>query len=995
MAHNHYLADGLEDLKNFSLERRVRQITSIQVCNLTLFPIRDAFASALSQPSEQPNFTIHGHLSDDLDLTLSRKRGRKFSSASHATNLSFQSDEDSKHGTLELRSRKSSNPKVSFPAGGPALGSSNSGGRAQPQPQRPTSPAIANKNLRSRTISLGSTKFSSVNGVSGSSFTSGGLDNSQVNLENIISLRLVETILTITVPPSKEPDSNHIRPSPLPHHNPASPRANGRLESPSVSQKKTRVQPKSVESGTPALRRNSVAVTRSISTGTPPSHAKASSMSAPRTQLKIVTSPSSQPKKSPISPPPSATVSHSQPSVPNYISSIHRPSTNPRFSIDAKSKRDFAPWTDLSSQVLQVQILGKIPDNIQDNGKGKQRESTVSLTGNPVQWKVLEEWVFKMADLQPVPDSPNFTAHLPSNTLLITLNPPDQTYFLPPKNLSSRPISPGAGYNSDSEAVKGVNRGRDSEAPSRDSLDVSSVKARRRHRGRHADPDSALELAKTASWHDLFNLVELQSCIADTKNSMQHIVSGINETLEGDYLPTLKREVSERQNVIGDLRANRAQVLDDCANLKLEIEERRRKFEERQELLALAKQQHFEETEGTHSIEQDVLQNEIGLKVLRSQFGPIRTTLLSTLSSIYPIELLSPPDLLYTILDVPLPIPLSSNDPAPPLSLPSHKSVNEDSVATALGYVAQVVQLLAAYLGKKLIYPVTCLGSRSLIRDNISAMVGPRMFPLFSRGVDTYRFEYGVFLLNKNIELLMSDRELRAMDMRHTLPNLKNLLLTLTDGEGAPLRAPSVDSPMSLASEIDPGDDGGAAGNTDPSTPKPKNRELSTSSTESESTTPPASGSTTPTVSTLSDSVKRNRPFLGLVPLAGFLRGRYPSTSSWTSSSNTKAEPPSREHEQVDGANKAQSSDGAAPTAEDEDDDRRTIHAVVIDSVIDGDKSSADNGGDDVKQNADDTSLSLTPHHANAKANGGIEKDLSTHNPSPSPIAHINVNVNV
>jgi hypothetical protein len=33
----------------------------------------------------------------------------------------------------------------------------------------------------------------------------------------------------------------------------------------------------------------------------------------------------------------------------------------------------------------------------------------------------------------------------------------------------------------------------------------------------------------------------------------------------------------------------------------------------------------------------------------------------------------------------------------------------------------------------------------------------------------------------------MSDRDLRAMDMRHTLPNLKNLLLTMTDGESAPL----------------------------------------------------------------------------------------------------------------------------------------------------------------------------------------------------------------
>jgi hypothetical protein len=115
------------------------------------------------------------------------------------------------------------------------------------------------------------------------------------------------------------------------------------------------------------------------------------------------------------------------------------------------------------------------------------------------------------------------------------------------------------------------------------------------------------------------------------------------------------------------------------------------------------------------------------LRILRTNLRPTRTTLLMTLLSIFPIELSSPPDLLYTILDVPLPIPLTPTDPAPPLSLASHKEVTEDAVATALGYVAQVVHLLAAYLGKSLIYPVTCVGSRSFIKDGISAMIGPRM----------------------------------------------------------------------------------------------------------------------------------------------------------------------------------------------------------------------------------------------------------------------------
>jgi hypothetical protein len=115
------------------------------------------------------------------------------------------------------------------------------------------------------------------------------------------------------------------------------------------------------------------------------------------------------------------------------------------------------------------------------------------------------------------------------------------------------------------------------------------------------------------------------------------------------------------------------------------------------------------------------------LSALQIHFSPTRTTLITNLSAIFPIELLSPPDLLFTILSVPLPIPISSTDPGPPLSLHDHKQVTEDAVAAALGYAAQVVQMLAAYLGKGLVYPVTCVGSRSLIRDGISAMVGPRM----------------------------------------------------------------------------------------------------------------------------------------------------------------------------------------------------------------------------------------------------------------------------
>lgn len=63
-----------------------------------------------------------------------------------------------------------------------------------------------------------------------------------------------------------------------------------------------------------------------------------------------------------------------------------------------------------------------------------------------------------------------------------------------------------------------------------------------------------------------------------------------------------------------------------------------------------------------------------------------------------------------------------------------------------------MTQLLAAYLSVPLCYPIQCRGSRSVIVDEISMMKGPRAFPLWGKGVDRYRFDYAVFLLNKNIE---------------------------------------------------------------------------------------------------------------------------------------------------------------------------------------------------------------------------------------------------
>jgi hypothetical protein len=41
-----------------------------------------------------------------------------------------------------------------------------------------------------------------------------------------------------------------------------------------------------------------------------------------------------------------------------------------------------------------------------------------------------------------------------------------------------------------------------------------------------------------------------------------------------------------------------------------------------------------------------------------------------------------------------------------------------------------------------------------LLTSRMLKQVNVQRFPLFSKGVDTYRFEYAVFLLNKDIEMV-------------------------------------------------------------------------------------------------------------------------------------------------------------------------------------------------------------------------------------------------
>uniref|UniRef100_A0A669CFN3 UV radiation resistance associated gene n=1 Tax=Oreochromis niloticus TaxID=8128 RepID=A0A669CFN3_ORENI len=172
--------------------------------------------------------------------------------------------------------------------------------------------------------------------------------------------------------------------------------------------------------------------------------------------------------------------------------------------------------------------------------------------------------------------------------------------------------------------------------------------------------------------------------------------------------------------------------------------------------------------------------------------------LLSELSYIYPIDVTNQSD--YVICGVKLP---NSED---------FQAKDDGSIAVALGYTAHLVLMISCFLQIPLRYPVIHKGSRSSIKDTITDRLTEkeREFPLYPRG-ERFHFEYGVYLLNKNIAQCRNGKNgifwsgkagqtqrllsgvndtacgslvlqlryqhgLTTPDLQQTLPNLKNFL---------------------------------------------------------------------------------------------------------------------------------------------------------------------------------------------------------------------------
>jgi UV radiation resistance-associated gene protein len=175
----------------------------------------------------------------------------------------------------------------------------------------------------------------------------------------------------------------------------------------------TSASPKGCAKGTTSSRREATTAPRSQTPKKSNILARTPSTSSARPNGKTHTSSPTVSSLKAFSPPTHILApATASPPIPNYRSAIHRPSTNPSFTIDPRSKHEFAEWTDLSGEKLKVEVWGKVGlywHGVEDaygavKNKGKQKEKELSESESDTEWKVLEEWIINLADLVLLPE---------------------------------------------------------------------------------------------------------------------------------------------------------------------------------------------------------------------------------------------------------------------------------------------------------------------------------------------------------------------------------------------------------------------------------------------------------------------------------------------------------------------------------------------------------------------------------------------------------------
>ncbi|PKY03486.1 hypothetical protein P168DRAFT_318949 [Aspergillus campestris IBT 28561] len=277
----------------------------------------------------------------------------------------------------------------------------------------------------------------------------------------------------------------------------------------------------------------------------------------------------------------------------------------------------------------------------------------------------------------------------------------------------------------------------------------------------------------TASYDALMRLANLDECIQDARTTRARLEAQITAILE-THRPA-HATTSEAAAARETLALTRQAVAAERKQLRLATRRREALAASlRARRDAMARGRQVQERARSHL--PDARAKLAASTALLAQTGTDTRGQLRRIAedllAIYPIEPVADQPLAFTIVGLPLP----NSDFA--------DVDDRDRLAAALGWTAHLVHLLSLYLSAPVPYPIHPALSQSQIHDPVSVDLAPRRYPLHP-GPAPARFDYGVFLLNKDIEFVMNTQGLRGLDRRQTLPNLKYLLYVLTAGPTA------------------------------------------------------------------------------------------------------------------------------------------------------------------------------------------------------------------
>ncbi|XP_020486855.1 UV radiation resistance-associated gene protein [Labrus bergylta] len=267
--------------------------------------------------------------------------------------------------------------------------------------------------------------------------------------------------------------------------------------------------------------------------------------------------------------------------------------------------------------------------------------------------------------------------------------------------------------------------------------------------------------------YSVFSLLRLhtaQRAIKQTQVTVQKIGKEIEEKLRTTATCTERKK--ERECMQLRIAVLRSELQRQRKALGREIDLRQKEqaqLQKKEEVFSAQHENLKEEKESLTKLQKECTAKREQFLKSNAQLTFRCRQLLSELSYIYPIDVANQSD--YIICGVKLP---NSED---------FQAKDDGSVAVALGYTSHLVLMISCFLQVPLRYPVIHKGSRSSIKDTITDRLTEkeREFPLYPRG-ERFHFEYGVYLLNKNIAQLRYQHGLTTPDLQQTLPNLKNFL---------------------------------------------------------------------------------------------------------------------------------------------------------------------------------------------------------------------------